>query len=317
MPHDHHHHSHPERFSDLTFDEDEVGRELEAFIARARRVENLRTSDNRAHIEMLDIPVEPATITQVVRKDQKVFGDDATAFKNAVTKLIQDGTYSAFISIHADMSHNMHGRLPPNSLRFLPWHRRLLWAFEQALQEADRLLRPQADTPVSIPYWRWVDPFPEWLTDFLPGPHPVTGEPLPPRTLAPPALKPTADDVDTIINRFEERYQNYDWDGYSRFTYGLQGFGTRPDTSNILAHNQVHVWIGGIMDCIRYSPTDPVFWLHHAEVDRLWHIWQLRYPDFHPALTGNDRIMGPHPEKSYDQLSSIAALGYSYESDLP
>jgi tyrosinase len=37
-------------------------------------------------------------------------------------------------------------------------------------------------------------------------------------------------------------------------------------------HNPVHDIIGNVMATMR-SPTDPIFWLHHANVDRLWAAW--------------------------------------------
>ena len=42
-------------------------------------------------------------------------------------------------------------------------------------------------------------------------------------------------------------------------------------------HNQVHVWIGGSMGP-GTSPNDPIFFLHHCNVDRLWADWQNRHP---------------------------------------
>lgn len=38
-------------------------------------------------------------------------------------------------------------------------------------------------------------------------------------------------------------------------------------------HNTGHNFIGGHMGGA-YSPNDPIFWLHHANVDRLWDRWQ-------------------------------------------
>jgi tyrosinase len=38
-------------------------------------------------------------------------------------------------------------------------------------------------------------------------------------------------------------------------------------------HNPVHNIIGNVMANMS-SPTDPIFWLHHANVDRLWSAWQ-------------------------------------------
>lgn len=43
-------------------------------------------------------------------------------------------------------------------------------------------------------------------------------------------------------------------------------------------HNAVHVWVGGQMQT-GSSPNDPIFFLHHANVDRLWSLWQERYGD--------------------------------------
>lgn len=40
-------------------------------------------------------------------------------------------------------------------------------------------------------------------------------------------------------------------------------------------HNTGHNFIGGHMSG-GFSPNDPVFWLHHANVDRLWANWQAR-----------------------------------------
>lgn len=42
-----------------------------------------------------------------------------------------------------------------------------------------------------------------------------------------------------------------------------------------IAHNAVHNNIGGDM-LAATSPNDPIFWLHHCNVDRLWAAWQQR-----------------------------------------
>ncbi|MCJ1396995.1 hypothetical protein MMC11_000187 [Xylographa trunciseda] len=45
-------------------------------------------------------------------------------------------------------------------------------------------------------------------------------------------------------------------------------------------HNMIHGMVGngGHMSYLPYSSFDPVFWLHHANVDRLTTIWQALYP---------------------------------------
>jgi len=37
-------------------------------------------------------------------------------------------------------------------------------------------------------------------------------------------------------------------------------------------HGMAHMTVGGHMSIITCSPNDPVFWLHHANVDRLWEL---------------------------------------------
>lgn len=40
------------------------------------------------------------------------------------------------------------------------------------------------------------------------------------------------------------------------------------------AHAWGHNGIGAVMQDAAGSPGDPVFWLHHAFIDRNWRIWQ-------------------------------------------
>jgi tyrosinase len=49
-------------------------------------------------------------------------------------------------------------------------------------------------------------------------------------------------------------------------------------------HGKIHNLIGGVMASLGTSPTDPIFWLHHAQIDRLWHAW---------AFADNGRTMPP------------------------
>jgi tyrosinase len=78
-------------------------------------------------------------------------------------------------------------------------------------------------------------------------------------------------------------------------------------------HDRVHEWIGGDMRT-GTSPNDPLFYLHHANVDRIWAGWQQRWgsdrytappsqgPDVAMPLTGGvtPRMMFPPPP--YAQL---------------
>jgi hypothetical protein len=50
--------------------------------------------------------------------------------------------------------------------------------------------------------------------------------------------------------------------------------GFRP-TFEAGAHARPHLFIGGAMNTFA-SPDDPIFWLHHTFVDKIWAMWQVR-----------------------------------------
>ncbi|OOF92588.1 hypothetical protein ASPCADRAFT_153285, partial [Aspergillus carbonarius ITEM 5010] len=74
-----------------------------------------------------------------------------------------------------------------------------------------------------------------------------------------------------------------------------------------LLHNHIHNFVGGDLagdcpkelpeeDCqgiaINFTPNDPLFWLHHAQIDRLWSEWQRHHPSNFAAFSGMP--MTPH-----------------------
>lgn len=44
-------------------------------------------------------------------------------------------------------------------------------------------------------------------------------------------------------------------------------------------HNDIHNMVGGIMLNPDTAALDPIFWLHHANIDRLWWLWQQSHPN--------------------------------------
>jgi tyrosinase len=102
-------------------------------------------------------------------------------------------------------------------------------------------------------------------------------------------------------------------------------------------HNRVHVWVAGafgpqseeaeVGSMGRASaPNDPVFWLMHANIDRLWGEWQRRYGQVYlPIKNGPpghnlDDTMWPYRTLGLDvtprMLLDHHALGYAYDTEL-
>ncbi|MFE6828375.1 tyrosinase family protein [Streptomyces sp. NPDC057690] len=76
-----------------------------------------------------------------------------------------------------------------------------------------------------------------------------------------------------------DRYDVLDYSVNSDgFRGRLEGWTPNPDPQDTRPwlHNQVHAWIGGDMSPSS-SPNDPVFFLHHSNVDRIWESWLRRY----------------------------------------
>lgn len=72
-----------------------------------------------------------------------------------------------------------------------------------------------------------------------------------------------------------------DFDDFSNSTW-RRGTATRPLTSLESVHDDIHGRTGGSgghMSSLDVSAMDPIFWLHHCAVDRLWAIWGALNPD--------------------------------------
>lgn len=116
----------------------------------------------------------------------------------------------------------------------------------------------------------------------------------------------------------------------------LFGISTYNEFSTALEniHNNIHVTVGGDMARVDYSAFDPIFWLHHCNVDRLTAMYQAshpgvyltpkpRSPTFALHLPGTDDLSTPlypfrHPDSNewtsddVKTADSIFKYGYSY-----
>jgi tyrosinase len=206
---------------------------------------------------------------------------------------------------------------PHGNAYFLPWHRGYLHYFEQIIRAASE------DPTFALPYWDWTT-HPAIPPAFFEG---VLNDPT--RQRGPgdevPAVFVGPDVIDDIlgITDFQTFGSTYvdpstcfpSPDGKEqRMSCGTGELEGRP-------HNNVHNWVGGDMRTF-LSPLDPIFWLHHCNVDRLWAVWNVRnangsdptWRDF--TFAGNFVDPAGDPQDVVVQsVFDTTALGYRY--DLP
>ena len=71
-----------------------------------------------------------------------------------------------------------------------------------------------------------------------------------------------------------------------RFTDGFLGM-----------HAAGHFSVGGDEADLFSSPTDPIFWLHHAMVDRVWWMWQALHSPIAETVAGTITINNNPPSR--------------------
>ncbi|KAG2022589.1 tyrosinase central domain-containing protein [Coprinopsis cinerea AmutBmut pab1-1] len=93
---------------------------------------------------------------------------------------------------------------------------------------------------------------------------------------------------------------------YDDFWNSLDG---RPAKPYWRLHDAGHAMIGGDMSNFYSSPNDPIFYLHHAGLDRLWWKWQnVHLPSRLCQMGGQASVSPPHGETTLDYDMSFADL---------
>jgi tyrosinase len=160
---------------------------------------------------------------------------------------------------------NIHGTNGPASnplfnqcqhgtLLFLAWHRGYLIYFERILRQAS------GDPDLTLPYWDWT------TAPTLPAPYRTPASPSNPlyddtRLINNGAALPpqvVVSDLSTALNQVP-----FPPIGPVGFSRSLEGS----------PHGVVHVLVGGNMGRVPTSANDPIFWLHHCNIDRIWDRW--------------------------------------------
>lgn len=154
---------------------------------------------------------------------------------------------------------------PADEPYFLPWHRMYVCYFEEIIRAVLK------DPKFTLPYWNYTVPAgyavpkefrmqndPLWGPLFRPNRNPTSnaGQPI-------FAAGGSASDLSPAPAMAESQYLP---------SGAVSGFN---QTLDFGLHGNVHVFTGnGLgMGQIPWAANDPVFWMHHCNIDRIWVSW--------------------------------------------
>jgi tyrosinase len=198
---------------------------------------------------------------------------------------------------------------PHGNWFFLPWHRAYLWYFE-------RICRGVLGKPgFMLPYWNWT------TTPQIPGDFWGAGNPL---------LDANRDitAADGVPGEFVGRTVIDDIMAIPDFIT----FGSGPANAlhpmppvfdegqlESIPHDNVHGFIGGDMGNVPTSALDPIFWMHHANLDRIWAEWSQSHNNPSDATWKNLAMPfvdenGAASTSTPGDLVDSTVLGYRYDT---
>ena len=150
--------------------------------------------------------------------------------------------YTSLSPLMADWDNCQHG-----THFFWAWHRMYLYWFE-------RIVRKYSGNPNwALPYWNWT------TETLLPAPFRVTTSEL------------YTSHRNVAINNGTGALPAPDVN-YSA-PFAELDYYTAQSMLEGVPHGAVHVDVGGWMANIPTAAQDPIFYLHHANIDRLWDLW--------------------------------------------
>eukprot|EP00118_Oscarella_pearsei_P021903 m.249175 g.249175 ORF g.249175 m.249175 type:complete len:861 (+) comp40300_c0_seq10:299-2881(+) len=278
---------------------------------------------------------ELSSLTEAEQLQLRLVFQQLMARDDNVTTQGNDCTFFNIAKHHGYFSSlSQHETTTCYQKRFLPWHRLYMYEIEQAGQTVY--------PGFALPYWDFtkvfaadqktpvLDVLPKLFTNatfYNPNtnkeePNPLySGYRVP--TVSGLAYKPDPNNnitrsdgtengiLDCVRQQVCLVFQNYDtYDDFSRYIE--------------CPHNQIHNFVGGMFDYSmtnqRWTGFDPLFYVFHSMIDRLWAIWERRNPDGDDTSTAiaDSTTFSPWGDqwtfadtKDYEQK-----MGYSYD-DLP
>lgn len=198
----------------------------------------------------------------IIRKNIKnLTAAELAAYKNGVAVMKARGaldptswTYQAAIHGHAPPLQIAWDTCQHNTTFFLSWHRMYLCFFERILRKASGM------PSLGLPYWNYSDSA-DPNARFLPVPfRSSVANPLYDGTRNPTLNAGTGQLSAASVS-------------LASVLPGPTGFYPFSGNINGTPHGAVHGQVGGNMTGFNTAGLDPIFWLHHCNIDRLWNRW--------------------------------------------
>ncbi|MCB8838293.1 tyrosinase family protein [Aurantimonas sp. VKM B-3413] len=197
---------------------------------------------------------------------------------------------------------------------FLPWHRAYILFFEDTIRKVTR------DESFTLPYWNYTEDasIPE---EFRRKNDPVYG------ALYQANRNPGINDglpLTRVKGGLPANLLSLDVMDAGSYYSGPQGvplgFNERIDSS---LHGFIHVNTGGTqnMGSVPFAAQDPIFYIHHCNIDRIWAGWNANGGHNPTAAQWASRQVhvfadaaGRRVEVTNGQVTAIAPLGYTYDA---
>ncbi len=233
-------------------------------------------------------------------------------------------SWANFAAIHGTA--NAFNLCPHGNWYFLPWHRAYLLSYERAVRQLT------GNNEFALPYWDWTQDRqmpPAFVEPTFNGqPNPLFEEQrdatptdsLPDSTVGPGIINQIL--VQTPFETFgtsrpvgpdNVAQNNLDQSWINCERCGTEG------TLEATPHDLVHGFVGGIMGQAN-SALDPLFMMHHCNIDRIWWTWtQGGGPDspdpLWSGMTFQNNFLNPDGAPYSPMVSDLLTpepLGYTY-----
>jgi tyrosinase len=229
---------------------------------------------------------------------------------NALAAIYPGGNPPTWRALAAEMWNTCQAHLGQPEINFLPWHRMYVYYFESIVRAVS------GHDEFTLPYWNYSVPKTNPAHGVLPVEFRMPNDPLfkslyvdKRNALANSGQaidKNSADDPLSLVSLKECTYLP---------AAGKQGFNLALDSG---LHGNVHVLTGNgqNMGSVPWAAYDPIFWMHHCNIDRLWASWNAGGRT--NASFGTQKFVfannaGNRVERLAQDFTSIAPLGYRYD----